>query len=128
MQIDEFTRHYLIAAIWAGIGSGDQYTVEDFAPEAIAEAVKDCGYFREEAGVLYRIACYGYDLTGASSHPDAGSADACAGHDFFLSRSTLGTGFCDRELGIFGQKLAEIAQGYGENYVHVGEDGKIYFD
>ena len=51
---------------------------------------------------------------------------AQAGHDFWLTRNRHGAGFWDRGLGERGQRLTDAAHVYGESYLSIGDDGKVY--
>jgi hypothetical protein len=48
-------------------------------------------------------------------------------HDFWLTRNRHGAGFWDGDY-IEGDKLTAIAKSYGEQYLYVGDDGKLYFE
>lgn len=56
------------------------------------------------------------------------SNEARAGHDFWLTRNGHGVGFLDRdELSEADQKrLTEASKEFGECYLYVGDDGKLY--
>lgn len=132
--INEFTRHYLIAALWAGTDNNcdpldDHYDLSDFAEETINEAVRDCAEFQRLTAPLIALAYEFYRENGMAAHPDAGSAEACAGHDFLLTRNRHGVGFWDRGMpDNLGQKLTTLSQSFNEINFYVGDDGKIYSD
>lgn len=48
------------------------------------------------------------------------------GHDFWLTRNGHGSGFWDRGLEDIGEALSEAAKEFGEQYLYVGDDGKLY--
>lgn len=57
--------------------------------------------------------------------------DEAIGHDFWLTRNRHGAGFWDRWSGESegaraGKKLTDDAHPYGEVYLYIGDDGKIY--
>lgn len=116
--VDVFARHYLIAALWSSTTSDGEpldslYDVEDLAPDFVRQAVEDCADFQQaNAEALQRMYAH-YRETGRAAHPDAGSAEACAGHDFWLTRNGHGAGFWDRGAGAVGDALAEAARLYG---------------
>lgn len=119
-----FTHHYLVCALWSSTGENEEpldrdYSIEDFAPEAIEQAEKDCLDFLELC-----------EREGVSGIPDYGhseySDEEMAGHDFWLSRNGHGAGFFDRGLDELGDKLQELAKTYGSCDPYVGDDGKIY--
>lgn len=122
-DLDTFTRQYLETGLWSSTDNANDdtftsggepldanYTLEDFAPEALERAVKDCKEFREQAGV---------DLDGIE--------DSQAAHDFWLTRNRHGAGFWDRGLGAVGQRLTDTAHGFGEADIYIGDDGRLYF-
>jgi hypothetical protein len=133
-DIDDFTRHYLIAALWSSTTGEDgdepldqNHGLEDIAPETVQEAYIDCQRFRAAAGAMLHQAFQFYDNNGNSFHPDAGSADACAGHDFWLDRNRHGVGFSDRGMAKdLGRQLSATAQIFRELCFYEGDDGKIY--
>ncbi len=116
--MDDFTRQYLVAALWSTTDEsredgGDpldrNYGIEDIEPDTIAAAGLDCDRFREAAGELLDE-----------------NADATAGaHDFWLTRNGHGAGFWDGDWPIGGDLLTEICEKFGEFTLYV-EDGKIY--
>jgi hypothetical protein len=117
-KLDEFTQSYLETALWAstdnstesgGYPLDDNYGVDDFAPEALAQAIADCKDFQELAGE--RIA---HDL-------------GRAGHDFWLTRNRHGAGFWDGDWPeVDGEWLTEMSHPYGECDIYVGDDGRLY--
>lgn len=114
---DDFTLAYLEAALWASTDDdGDpldqNYSFDDFAPEAIAQAAADCQEFQLKNGFSYNDPQYSDEEKG--------------GHDFWLTRNGHGTGFWDRGLKN-GEALAEAARAFGECHLYVGDDGKLYF-
>lgn len=131
-QIDTFTKHYLIAALWSSSDGEiesllDEYGLEDIATETLAKAYSDCQLFQTANHHLLILAYQFYDDNGNSAHPDAGSAAACAGHDFWLTRAHHGVGFWDRGMvKSLGEKLTTAAQAFRELDFYVGDDGKIY--
>jgi hypothetical protein len=123
-KLDEFTRAYIEAALWSSLDESDPsggrpldrtYGVDDIDPEALKAIRYDCERFqRENAGT------WGDDWS-----------DEQAGHDFWLTRNRHGAGFWDRFYGgcpgaRAGEKLTEASHRYGECYLYVGDDGKLY--
>jgi hypothetical protein len=129
-DIDTFTRHYLIAALWSSHAGDDpldaNYGLEDIATETLKKAYIDCQVFQNLNHHLLILAYQFYDDNGNSAHPDAGSAAACAGHDFWLTRAGAGVGFWDRGMGLLGEKLTAAATAFRSIEFYVGDDGKIY--
>jgi hypothetical protein len=94
-------RAYLECAEWSGIDDEQREAFEnslaDWSPESIARATQDCMAFLGSAGA------------------DADDIDAeQMGHDFWLTRNRHGAGFWDRGLGELGNRLTDLAHGYGE--------------
>lgn len=129
-QIDIVTKHYIIAAVWADCREGTHPNV----PKVEAAVVrKVCERFMRECqksvwGDLFAMAMSRFEH-GYGTHPDAGSAEAAFGHDFWLTRQHHGVGFWDRrelevivsaEGGEFEQELGALltaeAYRFGECY------------
>lgn len=47
-------------------------------------------------------------------------------HDFWLTRNGHGAGFWDRGLGRVGDVLTQLSKPYGECWLYLGDDGKVY--
>lgn len=118
-QLDNFTKHYLIAALWTeeeelGMHARDLSEIDYLS---IHRAWLDCQKFqmenRDELAAAYEF----YIENGNAGHPDAGSPEACAGHDLWLSRNGHGTGFWDRGLPN-GEVLHEAARAMKEVYLY----------
>lgn len=105
-------QQYLETALWSssdedGEPLDRQFSVSDFAPEAIQQAEKDCLDFL--------------------STNDVGDLDESeVGHNFWLTRNRHGAGFWDLGLGALGDRLTKAAHVYGECDVYLGDDGKLY--
>lgn len=124
--MDDMTRGYLMCALWTGMDESDEsggqpldvtYSLDDFSEEAVITAKEDCDKFRTENAD---------DLAGFPESPDGDSAEAFAGHNFWLTRNGHGTGFWDRGLGEAGDRLSESARKAGERYVYVGDDERLH--
>lgn len=89
------------------------FGLTDFTEIALLNARDDCANFqRDNAGDL---------------------ADECperAGHDFWLTRNGHGAGFWDGDYdgpGVkLGRTLSDIAKGYGEQWVVLGDDNELH--
>lgn len=108
-----FIQQYIATALWASTDDMDmpldsQYSIHDIAPGTRELMEQECLAFLEKAG----------DTIGMSV--------ASAGHDFWLTRNHHGAGFWDGDWPEHGETLTEIAQEFGECYLYVGDDGKIY--
>lgn len=114
----EMLRSYLGTALWStpnGETGGmfdETHSIEDFADEAVDKAHDDIDDF-------VRANLRDLEATGAS--------DSRNGHDFWLTRNRHGAGFWDRNYGAVGERLTEAAQGYGEQVIFEGDDGRLYF-
>ena len=86
-----------------------KYSVEDIAPETMAEFRADCEAFYESCAD---------DLADMAAEQ--------AGHDFWLTRNGHGAGFWDRGLGDRGDRLSAMARPYGEVDLYVGDDGQVW--
>ncbi len=116
--MDEFTKHYLIAALWSSHDDADEsggepmdanYGLEDIAEEVVAAAQADCDRFRKLAGDML----------------DAGT-EAAAAHDFWLTRNGHGAGFWDGDWPEHGDALTAICETFGEVDLYIGDDGRVY--
>jgi len=111
MHLDNFTRSYITAALWASHAvddaTGDDYEsleafdLDDIDDATLAVLIADCGQFQSE------------NELPAYDHGQYSDAEL-AGHDFWLTRNGHGTGFWDRGLGEVGERLSEAAHQYGE--------------
>ena len=131
-QLDTFTKHYLIAALFTDSEQllfdntdGRVFDLNDFAPEFIARSYAECQAFQHQARGFLPFTYQEYIDKGNADHPDAGSPEACAGHDFWLSRNGHGCGFWDRGL-VYGEQLHRYARDMKEVDLYIGDDGQIY--
>jgi hypothetical protein len=137
MSLDEFTKAYIEAALWAtpscddegGVvleALSDQYCVTDLAPSTLAAMQRDCLQFQKEQAALLAEA---YKIYPGRAHVSADgngySQQEYAGHDFWLNRNGHGAGFWDRGLGVVGEKLSAACKETGGVYIYVA-DGLIY--
>lgn len=119
-DIDEFTKHYLVCALWASDMEDlpddkrtDFKSIYDFDTDSIKLAYNDCQKFQKENPIpQYNDPVY--------------SNIELAGHDFWLDRNGHGAGFRDRGLGETGKKLSNAANNFGNQECYVGDDGKVY--
>jgi hypothetical protein len=98
---------------------GDKnYTSADLSEGLKASSTTDCrAFFRENLTDLKSV-------KSIQGYP----AMEMAGHDFWLTRNGHGVGFSDRdEWGDEAmERLDASARNFGEIYIYVGDDGKIY--
>jgi hypothetical protein len=116
-NLDKFTQAYVVCALWSstdfdGVPLERNFTIEDIAEEAIQQMISDCAKFQAEADHAKYV----------SNYPEQ------AGCDFWLTRNREGSGFLDpdRPWGDAGKRLADAAHGFGESYLYVGDDQKLY--
>jgi hypothetical protein len=130
IEIDHFTRGYLIAALWSsndesGSPLDSSYGLEDIHPDSLKGALEDCKDFQDRnADDLQQ-----YEQLRAEKDSIKESGDTWmdyAGHDFWLTRNGHGAGFWDRSIGEVGERLSNSSKAYGEAYVYVGDDGKVH--
>jgi hypothetical protein len=142
MELDTFTRHYIIAALWSTMDDYEEYfyngcTIDDISEECLAIMKADCEKFQQDNKELLAQAYECYKAAGSAGyHYDNGTPEACAAHDFWLTRNRHGAGFWDRrELQYsaedqsyisIGEMLTEASHKFREVEVFVGSDGKIY--
>ena len=118
MQLDSFTRQYLVTALWAGLDDetplDKNHDLSDIAPETVQKAAEDCARFQEENAA---------DLADDLADID----DEQAGHDFLLTRNHHGAGFWDRGYPEpLATRLTDASHAFGEVWFYVGDDGRIY--
>lgn len=120
LAMHEMTRHYLICALWSSSDNSDEqggnpldenYDLQDFSPEAVERAERDCTAF---------LSTYS-DLIGNRYQQ--------AGHDFWLTRNHHGAGFWggnwNRNIGVV---LTNASHAFGELHVVIGDDNKLHFE
>jgi hypothetical protein len=120
MKLDSFTQQYLETALWSSTDDNgepldENYTLQDFAPETIKQAVEDCEAFQRDQAELLEQAYErdGYDASNA-------------GHDFWLSRNGHGAGFFDRGREDHWTDLQAEARTWGTVDLFVADTGEIY--
>ena len=116
-KLDRFTRSYLETALWSTNDESDDsggepldqnYSIDDFSEEAIAQAMTECEDFQNQCGDLW---------------PD----DKQAGHNFWLTRNHYGAGFWDGDYPEHGETLTDISNSFAPIDLYVGDDGLLYF-
>jgi hypothetical protein len=132
MNLDPFTRHYLICALWSSTDNSTpqggepldrNYCIDDIAPAMLQHTIDDCAKFQRENAQLLEQA---YAMPGYAGRGDGYSGEECAGHDFWLTRCGHGAGFWDRGLGEVGDTLTKACKAFGNVDLYVGDDGFIY--
>ena len=127
MELDDFTKAYLITALWSSTDSSTgepldkNYGFEDFAPKTLKKMKKDCDIFQKShAEAIKDHPPHGFLGDGQNSPL------AKAGHDFWLTRNHHGAGFWDGDWPVIGEKMTAASHDFGEVDLYVGDDGKIY--
>jgi hypothetical protein len=134
-DLDQFTKAYLQCALYTETDNRDDsggepldhnYDIWDFSPKAIEKAYNDCKAFQAE---------YAYEIAetpaweGVDSYTSEGYTGLeCAAHDFWYTRVGAGVGFWDREYYTqeVRDRLTKASKAYGECYVYIGDDNKLY--
>lgn len=114
----DFLQAYITAALWSSTDSDgspidSNYSESDLAPEALGKMRADCDKFLAKASRL------------------VGAHASQAGHDFWMTRTRSGVGFEDRDCYAspkVARALGDFARSFGEAYITIGDDGKIYQD
>lgn len=130
-SMDSILNDYLVAALWASTISGaddseregtsfdEDYTVDDFSPEAVRIAKKVIEDFMSKATPLIEAS----DVEMES-----------IGHDLWLTRNGHGAGFWARDYGELGDQLTELAEKYYSVYLfpseslEEGKSGQVEMD
>lgn len=106
---------YLNAALADGDGENDhKFTWLHLSGEALAVAHANCESFWNSCiiqGIRF------------DHHRDDFSR---IGNDFWLTRNFAGAGFWDGDYPTNGELLTDIAQSFGETYIYLGDDDKLY--
>ena len=98
----------------------DNYGVGDISADLMDRIMEDCSAFQSDNDNLLNL-----------WYVEARETPERAGHDFWLTREHHGAGYWDRwssstSEGRIGKMLTDAAHSYGEMYLYVGDDGKIY--
>ncbi len=119
---ESFLNGFLVCALWSSTDNSrddggdpleDNYSIDDFTPEALESLKKDCESFVESNAADLEA----YHLAGYDSEQ--------AGHDFWLTRNGHGAGFWDRGLGELGKRLSKASKVYGEVDLYVTDAGTV---
>lgn len=121
--MDKFTAAYIECALWSTNDESDEsggdplienYGLDDIDADTLEDMVADCRQFQGENAD--DIATYTGELT----------PEEMAGHAFWLTRNGHGAGFWDGNWPDAGERLTEASKAFGEVYLYVYEDGRIY--
>lgn len=121
MELDSFTRQYIETALWSsndestpagGEPMDKNYSFKDLAPETLEIMKADCDKFQAD----------NHNLLEDCSRDERKTA----GHDFWLTRNSHGSGFWDGDWGDKGDALTAASKKFKEVNLYIGDDGKIY--
>lgn len=121
-RLYDFLAGYIECALWSstdqstqsgGCPLDDNYGADDIDTSALDSIRAECADFIE------------HNKADLDAYIEALGAES-AGHDFWLTRNGHGAGFWDRGLGALGDRLTTASKPYGEVYLYVGDDGKLY--
>lgn len=117
---NHFFVQYVETALWA--------STNDTEDESNDHSFYDCGYEFDDVSddTLRSMWDNCKDFYNANLELLEYIDNEQAGHDFWLSRNGHGAGFFDRGLGKIGDQLQTAAKVYGDSYLYLGDDGKIY--
>lgn len=123
---DDFLEGYITAALWSSNDESDEsggnpldqnYSRDDIAPELMEKMIEDCRKFLEKCG----------HLITEENMVGRGEMFSQAGHDFWLTRCGHGCGFFDGDWKEPAATiLTDVCNEFGECWLTVEEDGKIY--
>lgn len=124
--LNEFVSGFLAAMFRASTGVdggslGDTYRTSDLAPNVARNLREDCADFMIEN--LDELKQYAARLSGAPHRVH--SVWSNAGHDFWLTRNSCGSGYWDRGLGQLGETLARSARIFGSLHPYT-QDNLVY--
>jgi hypothetical protein len=115
--LDKFLQAYIAVALWSSMDESTpeggepldkNYGPDDLASDTLAKMRADCEKFQAENAT---------DIEGNEEQ---------AGHDFWLTRNSHGSGFWDGDWPEAGQRLTAVCKKYPEVDLYVGDDGLIY--
>ena len=111
--LDRFLQQYIDTALWSSTDDRDRpiddnHSVFDIDTDSLTKMREECSKFIDQT----------YDLISDDI--------AQAGHDFWLTRNHHGVGFWDGDWEDDGDELTNISHSFGESYLYVGDDGKLY--
>lgn len=118
-SLEEFMLAYVAAALWSSMDESD--------PDTGGNPL-DANYDIDDinSGTLRKMEEDGRDFL-KNNWDDIAERLSDAGHDFWLTRNRTGAGFSDGDWPeAAATRLEENSQAYGEYYLYIGDDGKIY--
>lgn len=131
-DVDSVIDDYITCALWSSTDDHEEPMDANYGPEDLADETRD----QMRADVVDFLALIERERPGVTEtmQDTVWSDPGQVGHDFWLTRNGHGTGFWDRYYGDpgpgsateLGNFLAEWARSYGEAYLYVGDDRRIY--
>lgn len=127
--LDGFAECALWTASCNGMANHDDCRGEDCDASLRELGFADVGAFTAESIKVMREQIRAFIASAEEERPNVfdGMGPEQIGHDFSLTRDGHGTGFWDRGLGERGDYLTNLCKPYGEGYVHIGNDGVVYY-
>ena len=116
-ELDEALAAYVSCALWSSTDEAGRPLDAVYGPDDISDEARD-EMRADLADFLHLVEREGLELS--ELEPEQ------IGHDFWLTRNRHGAGFWDRGLGELGEALTKWAHSYGDSYVYVGDDGRLY--
>jgi hypothetical protein len=117
MELSVFEKSYIETMFWSSIDDDTGkpmdalYSVGDLHPETLEQIRKDCEEFQKRIETL-----------------EIDETETQIAHDFWLTRNRHGAGFWDGDYPKkLGEELTKISHQFGELYLYLGDDGKLYF-
>lgn len=126
--MNKFLASYIETALWSSNDNdgtpldSSKYADLELAGETLTIMENDCEEFENRANDL---------MNAYNSAPDGNPLWArnreTIAHDFWLTRNRHGAGFWDGDYPKpLDQQLTALAHSYGECYLYIGDDGKLY--
>lgn len=116
--LDDFTRGYITAALWAETDDheqplDDRFDIADLDDTLLNQMVTDCQKFQNEKAAMLARAYEEYPAKDCTPQE-------YAGHDLWLTRNHHGCGFNDGDLpDEIGEPLTAAAHSLGERHLYV---------
>jgi hypothetical protein len=130
LELDDFTRGYIVAALWSTNDESDErggepldknYCYDNIDDDTATSMIEDCRKFQEQYAHLFPVGNAGSDGDGPYTWAEK------AGHDFWLTRCNHGVGYWDGSWPEpAATTLTEACAKWKEVDLYVGSDGVIY--
>jgi len=110
LYLEGMVEAYLESALWTAEDEIGGQTFDNIDLKTKVDAINNCALFLE---------CINYQTQQIENGQ--------MGHDFWLTRNGHGTGFWDRDLGEFGERLTALSKDFPTLNVILGNDEMVYF-